>query len=1397
MRKFLCTVMATLIAVTAMAVGLPRNSKAPVYKVNTVQTGKLVRKPSPSMGKLLPSFTPDQLRASAKFPGLKADGDDLWAAFTIGYDDIADPGIYSFKTENQFTLGKKIFTNSKAQGLSPFTNATASVVGDGKLYVCSWYGFAHIFDMTTGECLMTSGTEGIGNIFYSACYDEQSKLVYGAFFNDDATALEWATFDMNTHVKTVIADVSQYGIIGCDFDASGNVWFIAADGTIYRTDKQFRNVSTLGNIGATPACEYSNGGMCIDKETNTIYWAFDILNGEYLYPYMVTVNLTTYDVQTYQSNFIVAGMYMPIDLTEDKTVPAAPASVTLTREGNNAVLTWDAVTTDEGGNAITGVTYNIIDKVNNAVVATGVTGTTYTVTGIQPVGIMMYQYAVVAVAGGKTSRATESNKVAFGDAYALPHTFPIESDVDVDQFTIIDANNDGVTWFYENRGNYNVFTITENTADASKPKDDWVITPPVKVKASNSVRMRYVARVAALNFPETMEIKAGKGAKVEDMTITVSEATVYKNTSYAVYDVSFVVPEDGNYCIGFHAISPADQYELYIDDIVIEEGAALDGPAKCENLKLYPAVEGIHECDVEFTTPTTTVSGAALGTMKVKVFRGGELVQTIDDCEPGEEVSFTDVDVPNGFNTYGVIAVSAQGVPSDTIQAQVYVGYGTPRVAQGCKLRVIDHNLVALWDTPMTDGINGYVDPARVSHNIYILDEETGEQIKFITSNPGDLSVVLMENVDEMDLAMLNVWVEAVDIENDLVSGKRVETNKCFYGRGYDMPIVDDLEAGIYEWFVTENAVGTTTDGWQFGVQDGDGVLYIKCNYPTGEGVVNTGKINIGGAAHTTLVFDQWLGLEPLYDDLTVQVGAGNIEQFVDVATFNRNATPASQWVTRVVDLSQFAGAEWISIQFHAQGAPQGVAKRDFQMIRNIRVMDAVQNDLALEVLEVSNNGKLNFNSSNTIKVKVTNYGSTVKSAADYSVVLSKGDSIAYAVQCEDLDPLSSVTYNLVYTCVGPEEDETVDLVAAVNCQGDPNTTNNTENVQLTLVRPELPVVENLEANAVDGKVGLTWSIPETVPEAVEEDFESYDAFTVGDEVLTEQGYTIYFNPQPTEKCGSGNYAHAGEPIGWLVFDNKKAGFGASGAYAPRSGKQCLVAFDGSKKMDTWLITPELSGNEQTITFYTSALTGNWGNEEFNVLYSTTGTDKGDFIQINNAVLTEREAWNWTKREFTVPQGARYFAIQVVSTDKMGFKVDDLSFEAGKSLGIDITGYQITVDGEVEKVVDGKLLAMAMEEGSTLLGTFMEMPSKVTTYGVSIVTPWGIGEEKTVKFGPAIKGDVNGDGKVDVDDMSAIINIMLELLDAERFEGRADVNGDGSVDVDDMSAVINIMLMQK
>ncbi|MBQ5466282.1 MAG: dockerin type I repeat-containing protein, partial [Muribaculaceae bacterium] len=55
-----------------------------------------------------------------------------------------------------------------------------------------------------------------------------------------------------------------------------------------------------------------------------------------------------------------------------------------------------------------------------------------------------------------------------------------------------------------------------------------------------------------------------------------------------------------------------------------------------------------------------------------------------------------------------------------------------------------------------------------------------------------------------------------------------------------------------------------------------------------------------------------------------------------------------------------------------------------------------------------------------------------------------------------------------------------------------------------------------------------------------------------------------------------------------------------------------------------------------------------------------------------------------------------------------------------------------------------------------------------------------------------LKGDVNGDGRVNVSDVSTLINMILGTSAMD--QARADVNGDGRVNVSDVSALINIIL---
>ena len=59
---------------------------------------------------------------------------------------------------------------------------------------------------------------------------------------------------------------------------------------------------------------------------------------------------------------------------------------------------------------------------------------------------------------------------------------------------------------------------------------------------------------------------------------------------------------------------------------------------------------------------------------------------------------------------------------------------------------------------------------------------------------------------------------------------------------------------------------------------------------------------------------------------------------------------------------------------------------------------------------------------------------------------------------------------------------------------------------------------------------------------------------------------------------------------------------------------------------------------------------------------------------------------------------------------------------------------------------------------------------------------------------PGLRGDVTGDGKVDVEDVNAVINIILKLKTQADYPGKADLTEDNKIDVEDVNAIINIIL---
>lgn len=116
--------------------------------------------------------------------------------------------------------------------------------------------------------------------------------------------------------------------------------------------------------------------------------------------------------------------------------------------------------------------------------------------------------------------------------------------------------------------------------------------------------------------------------------------------------------------------------------------------------------------------------------------------------------------------------------------------------------------------------------------------------------------------------------------------------------------------------------------------------------------------------------------------------------------------------------------------------------------------------------------------------------------------------------------------------------------------------------------------------------------------------------------------------------------------------------------FAPHSGEQSMMStgttIDTGTPTNNWLITPELSGEEQTVSFWVNApgdevsrgeQNPNSGPEAFYLYYSEDDTNPNSFIKINKD--SYEAVYDWKQYNIDLPEGAKYFAIVHTSTGSL------------------------------------------------------------------------------------------------------------------------------------------------
>lgn len=189
------------------------------------------------------------------------------------------------------------------------------------------------------------------------------------------------------------------------------------------------------------------------------------------------------------------------------------------------------------------------------------------------------------------------------------------------KWTVIDANNDGVTWTFDSEGSQSHVYYAYSSSNAA---DDWFISPEITPTTTGKVMVRYTTY--GTSYGERIEAYTGTGATVADMTTLQKKndnVKAERTTDYFFYDATAGVP----FRVGFHTTSPADQWRLYMCAFEVKQVNKV--------------------VDMQVADVVSPVSGENLSnaeTVKVKVVNNGteasdafEVAYQIDGGEPVKE----------------------------------------------------------------------------------------------------------------------------------------------------------------------------------------------------------------------------------------------------------------------------------------------------------------------------------------------------------------------------------------------------------------------------------------------------------------------------------------------------------------------------------------------------------------------------------------------------------------------------------------------------------------------------------------------------------------------------------------------------------------------------------------
>ena len=953
-----------------------------------------------------------------------------------------------------------------------------------------------------------------------------------------------------------------------------------------------------------------------------------------------------------------------------KDKPVKPEVSAVYADGKFTV-SWNPVTEGVNGGYMNAdaVTYKVTRYPDKTVVAEATAETSLIdEVAASDAEYIPYYYTVTATSEGVSSDAGQSNSIGLGQMVP-PYSETFPNAAALSTFTIIDGNNDGKVWTY----NLGKARIREN---ATLNMNDWLITPPIRLEKDKIYKFS-MDLTTAKSYTECFEVRYGKGNTVADMTnvlIEVQEINAGDGRKFSAY---VKADTDGLYYIGIHGMTKKNQFYIDVDNLMLEEGTTALIPEAPTKLAVAPDQNGALVADITFNAPAKNLLGNAIESLdKVEILRDGTVIDTKNQPAAGAAVSFKDETAPAGKHIYAVVGYNEHGRGWEAVDS-AYVGINVPAAATKVTAKETANvgEVTVTWQTPTTD-VDGFaINPELIKYDLVsVCGETTAVVAENLTANTYTYRVVDADTPQQFYYFQVNAKTstggtpalsasipvgkaDAVPYFESFADGA---TSHAIDGA----PVVGDTSWALY---TDTNSLGVTS------ADNDNGFAASSGEHGNDAAALFTGKIDLTGLTNPVLTFFAYNipSSDGALNDrniIEVLVKEGGVEKSLGEFKMNE-ITDKAGWAKVLVQLNKYAGKtvqlKWIS----------KIASFKNTLIDNISVKEYLAYNLAAYAIDLPK--KVLADTDFNVTVTVENAGS--RKVEDYTVELYRDDKLIATKPGVAVEPGAMATV-VFTTSVGTVSPESVSYHAVVKYDTDMDTSDNvSKKASATVKMPKYPVATNLRGSLDEQKAAvLAWDKPETesAPVSVTEGFESAESFAVND---VDEWTFIDLDESRTYGIGNVSFPNSNSPMAYIVFDGTFEGLAGEPADYAHSGVKALASFAAASKLnDDWAISPRLCGIAQKISFFAMSYHSDY-IEKFEFYYSTTGTAIENFTKVGD---TKEVPAQWTKYEFDVPEGSRYFAIRCVSPDRFIFLVDDVTFiPATPGDGLTLQGYNVYRDG--------------------------------------------------------------------------------------------------------------------